>query len=217
MSKEYFDETRVIRVVQQIQEASQQYDKLFTDLESQIYGDIVKLIDSTEVMAVCLAHVENAILIFKKHFPHNSEIQCRQGCCFCCYFPVASPPQGIEVIAVHLRATVKEDELDTLKEEMKRYIGEREGGLKRIKCPFLSVEKQCCIYAYRPLSCRSFTSADSRECDASAKDHRNISQDPVLHRIFQAATKALLRAAKQNGKDYHQQDFIPALLKMLSP
>lgn len=85
----------------------------------------------------------------------------------------------------------------------------------RIRCPFLNTDNQCHIYDRRPLSCRSFTSSNSLDCKASLADGRKITQDPVYHRIFQAATTALMAAAIHHGAANSQQDFIPGLLQQL--
>lgn len=85
----------------------------------------------------------------------------------------------------------------------------------RARCPFLSEAGTCAIYAKRPLSCRSFTSPDAKLCEQSVVDGRNIPQQPVLHRIYQAVTTSLSGAAKKQGLYYEQVEFIPSLLEVL--
>lgn len=214
-SELHFSEVHVKEVAEQIRVASMRYDKLFSDLGSQIFVDIVDLNDASEIMAVCRSHTENAIRFFETHFPHKSTIACQKGCCHCCFFPVTCPPQVTTDIASYLKEEFSVVELNELKKEMEQYIAALKPNQPRLKCPFLNSENSCRIYERRPLSCRSFTSSDSAQCKASLLDNRNITQDPIKHRIFQAATTALMAAAKRNDLPDFQEDFIPALLEAL--
>lgn len=216
MDNKYFNEDHVLEVARQLQNASALYDNLFTSLSLQIYQNIARLTAHDEIVEACLQETESAITLFQKHIPHTSRIACQKGCSHCCYFPVTSPPQFIGIIAKKLKEEFSKDDLNSLKKEMQKYITSREDPTSRLKCPFLRESNTCNIYDHRPLACRSFTSADSRECFASLSDNRNIPQDPVLHRIYQAATTALMKAADRHGESSHQQDFIPTLLARMS-
>lgn len=213
--KLHFSENHVEEVAQQIRKSSTLYDKLFSALGSQIFVDIVELKNSSDVMTVCRNHTDNALEFFQRHFPHIVQIECQKGCSYCCCLPVTCPPQVVADVALYIKERFTENELKNSIKEMRRYITEKENNLIRIRCPFLTEDNQCCIYDRRPLACRSFTSSDCRECHASLSDNRNITQDPVKHRIFQVATTALMAAAKQSELPCYQQDFIPALLETL--
>lgn len=212
----HFSEHHVEEVANQIKAASDRYDKLFSDLGKQIFVDVVDLEDASEIMAICKTHADNAIGFFSKHIPHQFNIACQKGCAYCCHFPVTTPPQVIDDVASFLKEQTEEAQLQVLKKEMESYITTRNGKQGRMKCPCLNTENQCVIYERRPLSCRSFTSSNNLICKASLSDERTIAQDPIFHRIYQAATTALISAQKHHGLDDSQQDFIPALLKQLS-
>lgn len=211
----HFSEQHVVEVAAQVRNATKRYDQLFVDLGSQIYADIVGMDNAVEIMAACRKWTDDALMFFTRHLPLTTRIDCQQGCCHCCSLPVVCPPQVIVDIAKYLKNTVPSEKLIALKEEMQRYVSGNDGSQLCIQCPFLSTRKLCQIYDYRPLTCRSFTSPDRQQCLASVTKRNNIVQDPVRHRVFQAATTALVGAAKQNGLPCQQVEFIPALLEIL--
>ena len=214
-SRIYFSEASVQAVAQKMKETGRQYEQLFTDLGRQMFTEMADLHDASEMMAVCTRHIDQALSAFTQYFPHISPVACARGCCHCCSFPVECPPQVVIDIARHLRSKKSAANLDMLRCKLAQDMKDRKPPLYRAKCPFLNDEKLCSIYEKRPLACQCFTSPDSAECLQSVADGRNISQDPLRHRIYQAATTMLLACAKKQGRAHGQVLFIPALLSIL--
>ncbi len=214
-SQKYFGEAHVRRVAEKMNEVGRQYEQLFGNLGTQIYTDIVGLKEPAEIMAVCIGHIDVAVSAFRKHFPDPSVIACAKGCCHCCSFPIECPPQVIADIARYLEQHLPAPDLERFRLKLARDIAERKPPLNRGRCPFLDEENACSIYDKRPLACRWFTSPDAKLCELSVEDGRNITQHPILHRIYQAATTALTTAQQQHGLPSGQVPFIPSLLEAL--
>lgn len=211
----YFSENHVAEVAEQIRSATKQYDQLFNSLALQIFTEIVDLEDPVEAVASCRRWTDAAINFFTNHFPHSPKTDCRMGCSHCCYLPVLCPPAVVVDVAQHVVKTFLEDELLTLKNACSLYVEVDRRQHHKRKCPFLTEDNLCRIYDHRPLSCRSFTSQDSAMCKASVSVDKKVPQDPVRHRIFQAATSALASSAKKKGISYQQVPFIPSLSELL--
>lgn len=208
-------EAEVKRVAEQMREASTRYERIFTDLESQIFNAIVNLQDASETMAVCVEHIDRAIVAFQYHFPASATIACRKGCHHCCFFPIVCPPQVVRDSTRYLKSTLAESEIKELKRKLSGDNAQRNPPFHRARCPFLNDAHACSIYERRPLACRSFTSPDAGLCLQSRVDGRNIPQHPIHHRIYQAATTALLAAARKQGRFHKQLSFISSLLNAL--
>jgi len=211
----YFSEARVQEVAQKMKEVGRQYEQLFTDLGRQMFSDMADLDDASEMMALCTRHVDQALSAFGQNFPDVSPVACTKGCCHCCSFPVECPPQVAIDIARYLRAKETAAGLDLLRCKLAQDMKDRKPPLYRAKCPFLNAENLCSIYENRPLACQCFTSPDPAQCEKSVADGRDISQHPLRHRIYQAATTMLLACAKKQGRAHDQVMFIPALLSIL--
>lgn len=196
-------------------EVGRQYEKLFADLGTQMFTDMVDLNDASEMMAVCSRHIEQALSAFGQYFPDASVVACTKGCHHCCSFPIECPPQVVIDIARYLRSTRSAADLNILRRNLLNDINDRKLPLNRAQCLFLDSEKMCSIYEKRPLSCQWFTSPDAAICEKSVVDGRNISQHPVRHRIYQVATTVLLACAKKQGRSHEQVLFVQSLLSVL--
>ena len=93
-----------------------------------------------------------------------AKIECRSGCCFCCYQNVdATIPEAI-LIALGLgdpedpRVAATLDAADAFKD----LDGEARIATAR-PCPLL-VDKRCSMYERRPLACRSLLSPEAARC-----------------------------------------------------
>lgn len=213
--QKYFSEAHVIQVAENMSKVTKQYEQLFNDFSAQVFVDIVELEDASETMAVCIDHLESAITAFQTHFPNNSKVACQKGCHHCCSFPIQCPPHVIIDIARYLQSKLSNDEYTALYQKMSTNIELRKNTYERAQCPFLNNSGTCTIYQKRPLSCRSFTSPDSKLCEQSVTDGRNIPQQPIIYRLHQAVTTALLSAAKKKELFHEQVLFIPSLLEIL--
>jgi Fe-S-cluster containining protein len=118
-----------------------------------------------------LAEVGNAFSALKEKFP--DEIRCHPGCDDCCsaFFDVSF----VEAEYIRLGLTcLSEVELGQVREqaevartktaehEKDFYAGsghkarETQVGNWRIRCPMLTREKRCIVYAHRPVTCRAY-------------------------------------------------------------
>ncbi len=214
-SSKVFSEQAVIETAEQIRNATKRYEQLFVDLQSQISLDIKDLDSPVQIMSVCRKWTDDALIFFSNNFPLHRKTDCEKGCSHCCSLPVTCPPQVIADIATYLKNTLSRRELTQLQQLLQKYVLKQESSQHRLKCPFLNQHDLCSIYEYRPLACRSFTSPDQQLCLASVRDGNTVTQDPVQHRIFMAATSALVNLCKQNGLPYQQVKFIPSLANVL--
>ena len=215
-SKPCFSELHIIRVAEKMQEISRDYEQLFTDFGAQLLSEIERLDDIPEIMDLCIERTEQTLAVFQKHFPVSTVIACRKGCHHCCAFAVECPPQVVLDIAHHIKSSMSQEDQQLLRGKLERNIAERKPPLNRAACPFLDTQHACSIYKKRPLACRSFSSPNAAVCAQSVTDGRNISQHPLLHRLYSAVTTALLRYAEQRGQYHEQVLFIPALLAALT-
>lgn len=211
----YFLEENIKRVARGMYEITSQYEQLFVDLGSRIFEDIAHHNDPSKTLKICIDHIDQAILAFRKHFPDNSTVACKKGCHFCCFFSIECPPQVLVDITRYLKATLSPEKQQKIRQKLSLDISRRQPPLQRAPCPFLDKSGTCSIYEKRPLACRSFSSPDATACEQSVTDGRNITQHPVHYRIYQVATAALLSSAKQQGRHHKQLAFIPSLQKAL--
>ncbi len=93
-----------------------------------------------------------------------AKVECKKGCSFCCYQNVeATIPEAI-LVALRLgdaadpRRAAVEDAATAL-----AGLGDEERIATGRPCPLL-VDRQCSVYADRPLACRSVLSPDARRC-----------------------------------------------------
>ena len=95
---------------------------------------------------------------------------CRAGCSFCCFLTVETSAPEVLLIAEHLRATRTEQQLDLLKERLRRTAGDIRGltptGRVRAAVPCALLENGLCsVHGVRPLACRSWNSRDVGACE----------------------------------------------------
>ena len=103
----------------------------------------------------------------------RSPIQCRAGCFFCCYLPVAvSAPEAL-LIAAYLRDTIPEPELITVMEQVRATVGRvrpltiEAHAEAKIPCSLLKADGHCSVYPVRPVKCRGWTSHDRDRCETA--------------------------------------------------
>jgi len=215
-SQTYFSENKVEKIAQKMNAISKQYEQTFVDFGKQMFIDIADIDDASNIVFTCVDHIEKAIKVYEKFFPSPTVIACKEGCHYCCYFPIDCPPQVAIDIARSIKKNLTIEEQQTLCKKMGIDIMAREKPFFRAPCPFLDENKSCSIYEKRPLSCRWFTSPDAEYCRQSVKDGSNIPQHPTGHRIYQVATTMLLACAKDQKKYDKQVGFIPSVLEILN-
>jgi Fe-S-cluster containining protein len=125
------------------------------------------------------AHLLVDSLINKAQEEAKPEINCRQGCSFCCYNQVAVTAPEVLVIADYLKAKLNKEELSELtikiteldKQTAKLNSFER----KKIRkaCPLL-VNNSCSVYEVRPLSCRGWNSLDVKDCEKAFSTDEDV-------------------------------------------
>jgi hypothetical protein len=113
----------------------------------------------------------------EKHPP--PPLACREGCDWCCYFPVGTNVPEVARIAAYLRQTLPPEELAALRERVGRLAEERRAqassarGGARLPCALLA-EHRCVAYPVRPLTCRGFNSRDAHPCELAATSRGRI-------------------------------------------
>jgi hypothetical protein len=100
----------------------------------------------------------------------TSPVTCKIHCDACCHYQVASVPMEAKYIQYHAKKVLSRKQYKTIyKKIIKVHTKEREIETRfpndilrqarmyrrfKIPCPFLSDDRQCVIYSYRPMICR---------------------------------------------------------------
>jgi hypothetical protein len=147
-----------------------------------------------------------------------AKIECRSGCCFCCYQNVdATIPEAI-VIALGLtdpadpRVAAVLGAADAFKalDDDARIATAR-------PCPLL-VDRQCSVYEHRPLACRSLVSPDATRChQAMASLEAGTGVLPIeIYVVLQFLCSGEQAAARGICRDLGLQDDIVELTQTVA-
>jgi Fe-S-cluster containining protein len=130
---------------------------------------------------------------------HNQDyrrIDCRKGCTACCYIPLAVTV--VEAVAAAARASTDAATLARVRAAAEQQLSAAERWRQRLPCVLLR-DRECTIYAHRPLPCRAYVSVDVRRCDAAlaSGDSGELLAVPTLDlpREHAAALRSGIRAA----------------------
>lgn len=121
--------------------------------------------------------------------PLRARWMCGRGCAWCCSSPVSVSSVEALRIADRIRAGRTPEQvcavIDALRDRVGRYVGKPWGaqGDEGVFCVFLGAEKDCTIYADRPIACRQLTSIDVAACErtyrAADDDEGGAPADPM--------------------------------------
>ena len=129
---------------------------------------------------------------------------CRAGCSFCCYLTVETSAPEVFLIAAHLRATRTGEQIEALKERLRRTSTGVQGltpaGRVRAAIPCALLENNLCsAHGVRPLACRSWNSRDVGACESimregggdlrAAQDQRPLGINSGVHAGLLAALR----------------------------
>ncbi len=156
------------------------------------------------------------------------KVSCSRSCSACCRHFVSSV-ESFEIVAIHLAVRGRPDYGDllfashanaTAYENLVREEGDDEDASDRAlyryytrgrRCPFLTVEGDCGIYAVRPMACRMFFAESSpRFCEGKAIAspwNKNFQVE-----LPNAAEEALARCSRKLAHLELPEDLFPGLL-----
>lgn len=210
----HYSSSKVQQVAEAIRENAKRYEALFDDLGKEMYVAYESAEDNSDGIIRCYNIAEDALDDFRTHFPTQENIACQQGCHHCCALPVEAPPQVIESIFYFIQETFTPQQLAELEDRIEWYCDDEQAPPPKL-CPFLDESGSCSIYSHRPPACRAFTSPDVTLCQRSVNTRSMVPQQPVLFRIYQSMTSALLAVPSAPGTNLQQLRFIPALRHVL--
>lgn len=150
------------------------------------------------------------------------KLDCKAGCCFCCYYQVdISIPETL-VIAGFIKESWSADEIETLinrlvetREKLKQFADD-DNHLRRtyakIPCPLLQVDKGLCsVYDMRPITCRGHFSADVGKCESSLERETAIPNILDIALMDSGILIGLTKALLDNGLECHPVDLTAGL------
>lgn len=101
---------------------------------------------------------------------HRSQLDCKNGCSYCCHYRVDAFTHEIVSIYVHLNMTLKKSSLKTVKNkiEASSNVIEKMTPEQHVRvntrCPLL-VDGKCSVYSVRPTSCAKYYSTSTKACE----------------------------------------------------
>ena len=131
------------------------------------------------------------------------EIQCREGCSYCCHHYVSATVPELFVVARDGAARWGGDFIERVNvaNEITLGLDSDARGVTKTACPLLA-DNRCSIYESRPLVCRSYASFDLAKCQEDFETEGGIDRVPMpmqLHVMRAAYGLALLAALKLSG------------------
>lgn len=109
--------------------------------------------------------------VLRKSFGATQEnIDCKQGCSYCCHLRVSCYRIEAKAIAKHI-STLPHWQKDIFFERIADYCKKTPTDKSKLlvlnlPCPFL-INSKCSIYEIRPFTCRQYHSRDVRACEKS--------------------------------------------------
>jgi len=198
-----------------------QYEELFRELGVTLFNHALDHDTATATMSFLYEYTDHVLKELCNSKFNKQTLACKAGCAHCCHLDVYCPAQVILYIADYIREQFSEDQIHSLLEKLDSYTAIKAtiGDGKNPPCPFLNTDKQCEIYAARPITCRAFTSPDVNMCrkfiEIRSPEIKSIPQHSLIYRVHEMATTALQAAALRSNRDKAQVRFIPALAQAL--
>ena len=175
-----------------------------------------------ELAANALDLAQKAIEQVLAHSPVESRPACRAGCAFCCAIPVAvSAPEAL-YIAAYLQATLSAAAQVDLRADLRARVQQRQGWTVDARhahkryCVFLSGDRQCGIYAIRPLACRGYNSMSRAACEeAFAGQGDGVQMHTGVRELAAGVTYGLIQASKGLELEWGRYELEAAVLRAL--
>ena len=175
-----------------------------------------------EMAANALELAQKAIEQVLAHTPPESRPACRAGCAFCCAIPVAvSAPEAL-YIAAYLQETLSAEAQVALRTHLRARVEQRQGWTvdarhahKRF-CVFLRDDRQCGIYAIRPLACRGYNSMSRSACEEAFTDQRDrVHMHAGVRELASGVIYGLIQASKGLGLEWGRYELEAVVLRAL--
>ncbi len=109
---------------------------------------------------------------FERFRERNADIQCQEGCKFCCHLRVAAFPYEAAAIASYIDSELPQEQAGELKKRIAEKaaliagMSEEQHFTTNIECAFLH-EGKCSVYPVRPSSCAGYHSMSMAQCEYS--------------------------------------------------
>lgn len=159
-----------------------------------------------------------------QHLPERTELECSQGCAFCCYHPVDITPPEAFVIAAYLRTALtpaaREATYARIATQADRIkpLSYEEHACARIPCALL-VDGVCSVYACRPFACRAWNSTSVARCEDIFTHGNPVTMLPPLAMgiydtvwdVARGVTEGL-KHSRLEGKSYELHSIVQRVL-----
>lgn len=199
---------------------ARRYEGMFGGFRRELETALGQTSTIEEAAETVLLLVEAGAAALRSSFPHQSRIDCKDGCSACCHLFVAVPPGTASVIAAHVRTHFDRGNRDALMIRLAEAAAVLASAgnplLSRVRCPLLGEDDRCTIYAVRPLACRAFTSRSVSRCQSfifeeEPSAHGGVEQNPAHYRLHMVATECLQSAARARGQPAEQRGLVQSL------
>ncbi len=207
-------------------EFQQQLKTAFENERDQVVAQCGKKVDleSLNIATVNFyRRLDNTIAGVSKHIEQN--IQCKQGCNYCCHFRVDVSANEVFAIVEHVQSTFTPDQLEKLVEKATHnknkldMLSQAKRIVTNIACPLLE-DNACSIYNMRPSMCRKMHSTNVEACQHSYENPEDNNVENAEHPVLSAITMTMLTAAREGfsalGLDKTVYDLNEVLIDALS-
>ncbi len=153
----------------------------------------------------------------------SSELACKAGCSYCCYFKVEVRAHELFLIKRYLKNTPLHHDINIFlksarsNSESIRTLSRTEHFGTNFKCPFL-IENRCRIYPVRPYACRNFHATNPYNCKLSYENPTNLSIPdsfiPELHSVGSGHKSGYEKALEKRGFDMRVYDMNTAFIEL---
>lgn len=157
--------------------------------------------------------------------PDASQLACKAGCFWCCYYSVDVRPVEVFRILDYMAHELSDEERDRVASEVQANsallsrLDEEERARRNIKCPFLAAGR-CTIYPVRPQTCRNYHATDAAGCQLSYEQPDNLDIDPefapLVYQCGRAHVDAFSNALTDAGFDTWAHEMNAALAAAMS-
>lgn len=153
----------------------------------------------------------------------DSNIACRSGCSYCCYFKVTVKAVEVHQIVDYVNRNFEPKHISSVVDRAKQNVEEANGLTyeqhlaTNQRCPFL-VDDTCSIYPVRPTNCRNMHALDVEGCKKSFENPNETipsNYNERLHAMGNGASTGFRGAVENAGFDSRTYDLNSAFLEAL--
>lgn len=116
---------------------------------------------------------------------NRNQIQCAEGCSWCCRRPLVVSILDAFSVSAHLLNHPEPMELDEYLQTIEP-LGNERARLNQSfdPCPFLDPQERCRVYLARPVVCRAFHSTDVEQCRSQVEVSTSERSTPMFTNLF---------------------------------